>query len=391
MKYVLKLSIMLFTSVFFWQFAFIQAQGRKPEITDIIWSPDGTMLAGGADGEVYVWTTDGELLLQIQGLEGQIQALDWSPNSSRLAIADKSKNVTIWNINASKYEAGELIAIFVGHQEIVMSVAWSPDGTRLATASREEEYVLRIWDVLTYQTESIAKQATSTVYDIDWSPDSTHIAIGTATGVLIFEATLNIMPFAVADEYRVGSPAHILSLDWNSDGTQILTTREDYNIAILDPKTGEELRLFSGHTDLIRSISWSPDNSEFISASQDHTVRLWNASTGDNVRTYRLPVESRGWSASWSPNGYFIAYAGNTHPQVQISPLAPTTDTVRAQFDECIQDTQDTDLLTSLNAKIDAEQWQAFINEVEAQRDKKITAECVDSLVEMAGFLLEQE
>jgi hypothetical protein len=47
----------------------------------------------------------------------------------------------------------------------------------------------------------------------------------------------------------------------------------------------------------------------------------------------------------------------------------------------------DRGLRTSLNAKINIEQWQAFINEVTAQGGKKITAECADKLIEIATYL----
>jgi hypothetical protein len=45
-------------------------------------------------------------------------------------------------------------------------------------------------------------------------------------------------------------------------------------------------------------------------------------------------------------------------------------------------------LLTSLTAKIEAQDWNAFVNEVEAQPGKKIETRCVKALIQIATSLL---
>jgi hypothetical protein len=63
--------------------------------------------------------------------------------------------------------------------------------------------------------------------------------------------------------------------------------------------------------------------------------------------------------------------------------LKPTpVDNLRTQLDVCVTDQG---IINSLNAKIEAQQWQSFINEVEAQRGKKIDISCADSLIALAS------
>jgi hypothetical protein len=41
-----------------------------------------------------------------------------------------------------------------------------------------------------------------------------------------------------------------------------------------------------------------------------------------------------------------------------------------------------------MNVKINAQQWGAFINEVQAQTGKKIDAQCANDLIQIATYLL---
>ncbi len=75
-------------------------------------------------------------------------------------------------------------------------------------------------------------------------------------------------------------------------------------------------------------------------------------------------------------------------PPPPITPTAtptPSPDSLRQKTEACVTDQG---ILTSLNAKIDSQQWVAFINEVEAQSDKKITTDCANQMIQIAKFLL---
>ena len=54
-----------------------------------------------------------------------------------------------------------------------------------------------------------------------------------------------------------------------------------------DAVTGENLRDFIGHTDVINyGAAFSPDGKYIVTGSWDTTVRLWDAETGKEIRQF---------------------------------------------------------------------------------------------------------
>jgi len=74
-----------------------------------------------------------------------------------------------------------------------------------------------------------------------------------------------------------------------------------------DVLAGEELRTFSGHTDIVNSLAFSSDGKMLASGSDDKTVKFWEAATGE-LRTLR-EVGRPVYSVAFSPRGNILALA----------------------------------------------------------------------------------
>jgi WD40 repeat protein len=60
-----------------------------------------------------------------------------------------------------------------------------------------------------------------------------------------------------------------------SPDNKLLLAADDNLAFVLDPTTGQELRVLSGHTGLVNDIAFSPNGQTLLTDSEDGTVRLW--------------------------------------------------------------------------------------------------------------------
>ncbi|MEM7131238.1 MAG: FG-GAP-like repeat-containing protein [Chloroflexota bacterium] len=134
------------------------------------------------------------------------------------------------------------------------------------------------------------------IYQVVLASDQNRVAVATGIGIWIYEMEQS------GTQRLIERQSPVYSVEWSSDGTQLLVGSGDGTVKILDADSGEELTVFEGHTESVGAAVWSPDGSRILSGSTDQTVKLWDATNGEELQTFSGHSESV-YAVDWSPDG----------------------------------------------------------------------------------------
>ncbi len=275
------------------------------------------LLAGSLVHTEKVWDTQspaqlrkisllaGTLLRTYHGHSERVQALAWSPDSSRIASGSSDETVQIWDVTT-----GTQVGIYRGHAGSVSTIAWSPDGTRIASGS--DDGTVQVWDATTGMQVGTYGSHSHAVCTVVWSPDGVLVASGS------FDKTVRVWDASTGERvltYR-GHSDCVEAVAWSPSGTQVASGSDDGTVQVWDASTGRHVLTYGGHAKAVYTLAWSPDGTQVASGSDDGTVQIWDTSVGEQVLIYRRHLGYVS-AAVWSPNGSCIA-SGSFDKTVQV-------------------------------------------------------------------------
>ena len=266
----------------------LKVQKQSAPITSLSYSPDGSLLAvAGYQSVRLVNPADGTVTRTLSGCAGQTQALAFSSDGKRLAVAGgvpgKSGEIAIFDAQTWK-----LIRTLTGHAEVVYAVDWKPNSMELASGSLDK--TARIWDVATGQSVRIIKDHADSVFGIAYSPDGKLLATGSADR--------SVKLFDTASWKRVASlTAHqdgVTHVAFNHKGSLLASVGTDKTMRLWKVEIGkmENPLRTQGEGDIINSCAFSPDDSLFVWAASNRTVKAFNADAANQLREFK---EAEDW------------------------------------------------------------------------------------------------
>ena len=282
------------------------------------------------DKTVRIWKTQKNLPVDVplltQTLETQTHKLTHK-HSTKYHIIDKtSRTIHVSDITGKRVE-------LLGHTDEIPTAYFSPDEKHIISASWD--HTARIWDVQSGKQLVLMKHADS-VCEAVYSPDGKYIVSRSGSIIYIWDAKTgnHVHP------PLIGHTELVNNLEFNIDGTFIVSTSYDGTIFLWDIRNGKQIgEPLVGHRGRIDSVIFSPDDKYILSFSlDDKTIRVWNVQTSRQVWiTFVDEDNNYPMELAFSPNGKKILANLIDHKTTRIwdfPPLQELIDETRERFKE---------------------------------------------------------
>lgn len=282
--------------------------------------------------------------MELNGHEGAIYALDFSPSGESLVSGGHDKTVLLWRVNGSC----DNWAMLNGHKGAVLDAGWTSDGGMVLSSSADG--TVGIWDAETGLRVRSYKDHKKPVNAIVAAPGW---RVGRGSALPMAASVGNDRMMRVWDQRQRrpamewNGPAPLTAVAW-SEGMKVTATKKnkkktqddptavggingageedgviyigglDNKITAWDVRKGAVVYELVGHRDTITGVNLSFDGASLASASFDGTVSLWDvrpfigSKKTDADRRLKVltsvngGIESALLRPGWSPSGVLV-------------------------------------------------------------------------------------
>ena len=217
--------------------------------------------------------------------------------AGEIFIASSDTFTGIWD------SAGNEVAQLQGGSAVLSS-----DQSQVATISERTIYV---WDTATGELVVEANIHTNSVNGLQWNNDGTQIlSWGSDGATIIWEvATSEIITQSTDDNLNL-----VTGAAWSPNENQIAIIGNHNQLTVWDIENNEQLWGFDLQESTSTGVVWHQDGSQLLAYGNQGLIGIWDALTGETL--FRLSVPTLDTNtieyAEWSPNHTYISgYASN--------------------------------------------------------------------------------
>jgi WD40 repeat protein len=256
-------------------------QGYTGEIDALAWKPDGRqLLSGGYGTSALVWDTrSGQLLATLPDISPSIViCATWSLDGSQIMTFGFDAGSTSFKVwNATTFQ---LVSTGVGGD--VTQLAWSPDHSRIAMANAAGQ--LLVADATTTEIDLFLDEPKTPeggvygVYAAAWSPDGQRVAGGNWAGtVRVWDAITgqNLLNLQATDNPTTDwTTTAVHALHFSADGNQLSSITSDGTLRTWEVETGAIISTEQLAGTPLYAAAWSPDGTRIAYGGADGTLEI---------------------------------------------------------------------------------------------------------------------
>lgn len=273
-------------------------QTARNDLIGVYTSPDKTEIYGWRnDGEVVVLGgTRGELLTTFTGTPNFASVTAYDPVNGWLALGATDGSFKVWDAAAR-----ESRATIEAHTGQIDALAFSSDGTRIASAGAEG--VVRVWDwstremVAEYKLDDPELRITALAFP----PDDDTLAIGTTRDTRLWSLT-DTTQVSSLDSGAVTKGL----LKFSPDGRYLLAGNANTGLSLWDINAAQLAARLDEARGTALSAAFSASGDLLLTSTFDGETALWNLSglTGDTINKAVLDVGTdQITDIAWSADG----------------------------------------------------------------------------------------
>ncbi len=287
--------------------------GISERINALAFSPNGERLAvaGGSPGrfgEVQVWNhKKGDLLVSSPITFDTVYGISWSPDGKLLAVGCSDNTV-----RALDPITGKQVLQMGTHTDWVLTTVFSQDGVHLVSAGRDQTMKLtevptqRFVDNMTSITPGALKGG---IMALDRRPVAEFRTMKIFGGLLKVKAVPKFQKVP-ADTPGAAPKIYDEVISAGADGKpRLYKMHREVKREIGDDSN--KIREYEAMTGRISTVAFSPDGKFFAATSSldgKGEVRIYNTDTGTKVVCEK--ISGPAYTAAWTPDGKTIASAG---------------------------------------------------------------------------------
>ena len=269
----------------------------------------------GADQSAKVWDVISNTMTLLAGHTGIIHRADFNFDGRVVATGGADGKVLLWNT-----ESGQIQLEIEAHEYSIDNLAYHPNKQQVATTSASENCV-KLWDTGS-GIESAKIVVGHIINDLDYNKDGSKIVTADQSG------TIKIWTTNPGKELlSIESTGRIFNnVIFSPDSSLIVASGENYKISIWDAQNGQLKRNINAHTELITDLSFDPSGNKIASASYDKTTKIWDVQSGRKLLTL-LGHQNKIHSIDYNGNGSRLATASEDGI-IKVWDVTPNNDNV---------------------------------------------------------------